>query len=77
MLYTKIQPQSFLGSGEEDFYMFFITFGHGGHLVQWFKIIGTNCQYPFNRMPHVKSWKTGQTVSEKTFKDDMSFCTYI
>ena len=33
ILYTKIQPQSFLGSGENFFTFFFIIYGHGGHLV--------------------------------------------
>ena len=32
MLYTKIQPWSFLGSGEEDFLSVFTIYGHGGHL---------------------------------------------
>ena len=27
MLYTKIQPQSFLGSGEENFYVFLPKMG--------------------------------------------------
>ena len=35
MLYTKIQPQRFLGSREEDFLSLFTIFGRGGHLVQW------------------------------------------
>ena len=34
MLYTKIQPQSFFGSGEEEFLSVFTTYGHGGHLIQ-------------------------------------------
>ena len=32
MLYTKIQPKSFLGSGEEDFKCFLYIYGHEGHL---------------------------------------------
>ena len=48
MLYTKIQPQSFLGSGIGDFLSLFNIYGHGGHLVQWHGTIRTNCQYPFN-----------------------------
>ena len=35
MLYTKIEPQSFLGSGEEAFLNVFTIYGHGGHLDQW------------------------------------------
>ena len=35
MLYTKIQPKSFLGSGENFGVFFFFTInGHDGHLVQ-------------------------------------------
>ena len=34
MPYTKIQPQSFLGSGEEYFQEFFTICGRGSHLVQ-------------------------------------------
>ena len=51
MLYTKIQPQSFLSTGEEDFYKYV----QSSHLVQWCKTFWTNCQHPFNRRPHVKS----------------------
>ena len=31
MLYTKIQPESFLDYGEEDFFIVFTLYGHGGH----------------------------------------------
>ena len=51
MLYTKIQPQSFLDS--KDFKCFTI-FGHGGHLDKWRGTIPTNCN-PFDRRPNVKS----------------------
>ena len=34
MLYTQIQPQSLLDSGEELLSVFTIH-GHGGQLVQW------------------------------------------
>ena len=35
MLYTKIQPPSFLGSGEEDFKCVLITkYGNGGYIFQ-------------------------------------------
>ena len=39
MLYIKIHPQSFLGSGEEDVLVVFNMYGHGGHLVQWCETI--------------------------------------
>ena len=61
MVYTKIQSQSFLGSGGADFKGFTI-YGYGGHLVQWCSTICTNCHYPFNRRPHIKSdenWLSG------------------
>ena len=32
MLYTKIKPKSFLGSGEEDFKCFHYIYGHDGHV---------------------------------------------
>ena len=32
-LYTKIQPQSFLSTEEEDFLSVFTIYGHGSHLV--------------------------------------------
>ena len=54
MLYTKIQPQSILGSGEA-FYVFFTIYGHDGLLVLWRISIQTNCQYSFERRPHVQS----------------------
>ena len=31
IIYAKIQPQGFLGSGEEDFLKIFTIYGHGGH----------------------------------------------
>ena len=67
MLYTKIHPQSFLGPGEEDFYVFTAIYGHGGHLVPWCGTIYTDCQYPFDRRLHVKSgenWSSGLKEEE-------------
>ena len=34
MIYANIQPQSILGSREEDFLKVFTIYGHGGHLGQ-------------------------------------------
>ena len=73
MLYTKIQPQCFLGSGEEDFKYFFFFF----FLTIWqlsCSIMQNHLDkliiYPSDRRSHVKSGETGQAVSEnKTFKD--------
>ena len=39
MLPAKYQPNLPSGSGEEDFWMAFITYGHGGHLEFWIKTI--------------------------------------
>ena len=55
MLYIKIQPQSFLGSEEEDFNKYFYRILAWQHLVQWRGTIRTNCHNPFDRRPHVKS----------------------
>ena len=30
---TDFQPQSFLGSGEKNFFKFFTIYGHGSHLT--------------------------------------------
>ena len=68
MLYTKIQPQSFLGSGEEDFQAFFTICGHDGHLVQLHGTIWTNWQYLFDRRPHVKS---GENCSSSVREEDI------
>ena len=54
MLYTKIQLQSFLGSGEEDFFSIFTIYRHGGHLDLQALTICTNFQSPFNRRLHMK-----------------------
>ena len=62
MLFTKIQPQSFLGSGEEDFLSVFTIFGHGGQLDKWTMTIWTNFQSPFNGRLHMKfeeNWPRG------------------
>ena len=37
------------------FLSLFTKYGQGGHLVQWHGTIQINCQYPFDRRPHVKS----------------------
>ena len=55
ILYINIQPQSILGSGEENSLVVFTIYGHGGHLIQWCETIWINCRYPFDRTPHMKS----------------------
>ena len=60
MLYTKIQPQNFLSSGEEDFKCFTI-YRHGSHLVPWRGSICTNRQHPIDRRPHVQSGESGSS----------------
>ena len=68
MLYTKILPQSFFGSGD-DFQVFTI-YGHGGHLVQLhgtFEQIGNTVS---TKGPMWNLVKIAQAVSEKkTFKN--------
>ena len=63
MLYSKIQPLAVL----EKFYH-----PHGGHLVRWCQTIQSNCQYPLDGRPHVKSGESGENCSvseKKTFKN--------
>ena len=67
MLYTKIQPQSFLGSGEEDFECF-TMYRHGSHLAQWRGTIRTNYQYPFDRKSPLKS---GENCSNGFREEDI------
>ena len=45
MLYTKIQPQSFLSSGEDDFKSFLPYIYTAKHIFQWREIIRTICQF--------------------------------
>ena len=62
MLYSKIQPQSFLGSGEEDFLSVFTIYGHGGHLTLWTMTICSNYQSQFDRRLYMKfeeNWPRG------------------
>ena len=70
ILYTK----SFLGSGKKIFKVYFFTiYVHCGHFVQWRGTMWTNCQYPFDRRPHVKSgenWLSG-------FREDVYYYTIL
>ena len=54
MLYTKNEPQSFLGSGGEDFEVFLPYMGIVAILFKFRGIIWTNWQYLFDRRSHVK-----------------------
>ena len=51
MLYIRI-PSLVL---EKNILKCLTIYGHGSHLVPWHGTIQTNCQYPFDRRPHVKS----------------------
>ena len=68
MLYTKIQPQSFLGSGEEHFQEFVPEMDMAPSCSiarKHLKKLATS----FRQKAHVKSSVIAQTVSEKkTFK---------
>ena len=58
MLYTKIQPQSFLLSGEEASYVFLLYMGMAAMTVT----ICTNFKSPFNRRFNMKfeeNWSKG------------------
>ena len=44
---------------------FFTIYPHGGNLIQRRRTIWTNCQYPFNRKPNVKSVE----ICSSDFKD--------
>ena len=54
VLYTKSQPQSFLGSGEENIKSFYHN-GHGSHLVQWCGTIWT-VLIPFWQKAQCEIW---------------------
>ena len=65
MLYTKTEPQSFLGSGEEDFKCFF------HHIWAWWPACSmvwnrlNKLSMPFDSRSHVKSgdnWSSGFRV---------------
>ena len=77
MLYTKIQPQSFLGSGEEDFQEFY-------HIWAWWpscSIVRNHLNKmgkPFRQKANMKSIEYVRAVSEKnTFKTYTILCMYI
>ena len=78
MLYTKIQPQSFLCSGEKDFKAFLPNMDMAVIFFQWRVTIQTNCQYPFDRRPIWNLVKTAKAVSEKkTFENYTIVYIYI
>ena len=64
MLYNMIQPQSFLGSGEEDFQEF-LPYMNMTAIFLLHGTIWTNWQYPFDRKPMWNLVKIAQAVSEK------------
>ena len=78
MLYTKIQPQNFLGSGEEDFQVFLPYMDMAAILF--------SCTEPFEHIGNTlltgcSTWnlvKTAQAVSEKkAFKNLTNLYMYI
>ena len=42
MLHTKFQGHQSIGSGEEDFLIFFTIYGHGGHVGRATQLICIN-----------------------------------
>ena len=74
MLYTKIQPQRFLVSGEEDFevvfFFFFTIYEEGGLLVKWWELFEQIGNTLSTEGPMWNLVKIAQGVSEKkTFKN--------
>ena len=76
MLYTKIQPQRFLGS-RVIFLSVFTIYGMVAILFKGPEPCLTNCQYPIHRKPHVKSGETDQAVVGKLFEDYTILYMYI
>ena len=73
MIYTKIQSQRFLRSGEEDFKVFLIYTGMAAILsngAELFEQIGNALS---TEGPMWNLVKSAQTISEKTFKN----CTIL
>ena len=73
MLYTKIQPQSFLGSGEEDFKSFYYVIGMPWPSCSMARSHSNKFQYPFDRRPHVTA---GENFS-CGFREEDILCIYI
>ena len=75
LTYAKIQPQTILGSGEEDFLKVFTIYGDGGHLGQWTATILAIFRSPNLGRLHMKfeqNWirwanEIGPLVSDKKF----------
>ena len=60
-LYTKIQPLSFLVSGEEDFKRFTI-YSHGDNRAKWSRPVWINSLYPFDKRHDAKFYEICQAV---------------
>ena len=62
MIPAKVQPQGFLGSGEEDFLKVFNIYGRGGHLGQRTATTLAIFRSPTLRRLHMKfeqNWLSG------------------
>ena len=78
MLYTKIQPQSFLSIGEKDFQVFLPYMGMAAILFNDAEPFEQSVNIPLTEGPMWNLVKIGQVVSEKkTFKDFMVLYLYI
>ena len=75
MLYTKILPKSFLGSGEDGLEVFLPYMSKAAILFNSAKpfdqIVSTtsSTEAPISVAAHVKSAESWHAVSKKTFKD--------
>ena len=69
MLHTKIQPQSFLRTGEEDFQVFLPYMGMAAILFNGVEPFEQSVNIPSTEGPMWNLVKIGQVDIEKTFKD--------
>ena len=78
MLYTKIQPQNCLSTGEEDFQVFLPYMGMAVFLFNDAKPFEQSVNIPSTERTMWKLVKIGQVLSEKKmFKDFMFLYLYI
>ena len=67
MLQTKFQGHGSIGSGEEDFLMFFTINGHGGHVGHVTQLICINFHFLFSLKISYEFWfQIGQLFLRKT-----------
>ena len=65
MLHTKFGGNQPAGSREEDIWLVFTIYGHGGHLGHVTSIVSTNYNFYGSKSLHTQFGKNGSVVSEK------------